>query len=315
MNKALCRFCDGVTQHVASRVILRRHKVKYFACTACGSQQTEAPTWLKEAYSLPGLHIDVGAPSRTVKNWLAVTVLLDRMNLPRTAKGVDFGAGTGLFTGLMRSVGRDFKSFDAFQPPHFSSDYSVHSIADTRPDIITAFEVFEHLPKPLRTLSGLLSLGASVIIFTTWFNDGHDSDWVYYIPDSGQHVFFFKETAIREFATSFGYEMVGSQYFYILYAPSRLSSAAREALYNFCRHAPAAVDAEVRSIIGSVINGNQYLDRDFEEANVRLAQRLEASSFARSVRFGPPHHATRALSRFARRIYSFPRRFLRKLRS
>ena len=315
MTDAQCRFCGGATQQIASRVVLRRHKVKYFACTVCGSQQTEAPTWLQEAYSLPGLHIDVGAPSRTVKNWLAATVLLDRMNLPLTAKGVDFGAGTGLFAGLMRSVGRDFHSFDAFQSPHFSSDYSIHSIADTRPEIITAFEVFEHLPKPRATLSTLLSLGASVIIFTTWFNDGHDNDWIYYIPDSGQHIFFFKEEAIRTFAADFGYEMVGSQYFYILYAYNRLSPATREALYHFCRHAQTAVDADIRSIVGSVINGNQYLDRDFEEANVRLAQRLDASWLARTVRFGPPHHATRSLRRIARRLYSFPRRLLRKLRS
>jgi hypothetical protein len=117
-------------------------------------------------------------------------------------------------------------------------------------------------------------------------------------------IFFFKEEAIRKFAADFGYEMVGSQYFYILYAHSRLSPATREALYHFCRHAQTAVDADIRSIVGSVINGNQYLDRDFEEANGRLAQRLEASWVTRTVRFGPP-----------RRLYSFPRRLLRKLRS
>ena len=313
MNDDSCRLCGGATRQTITRLILKRHRAKYFTCLDCGSQQTELPTWLGEAYSLPGLHIDVGAPTRTVKNWIAATILLERINLPTDAKCLDFGAGSGLFTGLMRSSGRDFLSYDALQSAHFSSDYVVEGLGAIKPEVITAFEVFEHLPKPGATLAELFSQGAKLIIFTTWFIDEQDDAWVYYIPDSGQHVFFFKEAAIANYAATFGYEMVGSQYFYILYSPHLMSQAAREAIQHFARHSKVVLSGQIQSVIESVIDGNQHLDRDFVQANHRLAHRLENTRLSRTARFGFSHHMMRAISRFWKRVYLVPVRSLRKL--
>lgn len=269
-----CRLCGGGTRYVFSKTVLAKYEVQYFQCQQCDSQQTEYPYWLEEAYSIEGLHIDVGAPTRCLKNWLATTVLLDLLEIPLSAKGVDFGAGPGMFVGLMRSIGRDFTSFDAFTKPVFSSYSSIDSMESETPQIITAFEVFEHLPEPNKTLNHLLSFQAPLIIFTTWHLDDQSEDWVYYLPDCGQHIFFYSRRAMEEHARSFGYKMLVSQYFFILYLPEMLSPQQIMSIENFSLHSIDLLESRVSEIVLSVIMGNRYIEGEFENALERFQSEL-----------------------------------------
>jgi hypothetical protein len=282
-----CRLCRGATEFVFQKTILGRHHVHYFTCSNCGSQQTQPPTWLDEAYSFPGLHIDVGAPTRSIKNWLAAATLLDAMKIALPAQCVDFGGGSGLFTGLMRSSGWDFRTCDRFATPLFSSYYTLESLTDIAPLIITAFEMFEHLPEPRETLSLLFSRGASVILFTTWLVDGQNQDWIYYLPECGQHVFFYSLKGIEDIASAHGYRLCVSQYFYILYAPNRLSPLQVHAVEDFSLNAIARVKARIPELIAHVIMGNSHIDADFEASSAIFRAMLEASVPERAQEFGP----------------------------
>jgi hypothetical protein len=274
---AACRLCGGVTTYLFSKRILSRHDVGYHQCQECGSQQTDFPSWLDEAYAIPGLHIDVGAPTRSIKNWLATTVLLDSLGIPLEAKGVDFGAGPGLFASLMRSVGRDFHTFDAFTRPIFSSYSSISGLGDMSPDILTAFEVFEHLPEPKATLDDLFSREVPLILFTTWPVDDQAEDWIYYLPDCGQHVFFYSREALERQGKDHGYDMVASQYFYILYDPALLSEQQIEAISNFSLNSIALLEQRVSEIVLGVIMGNSFLDAELAAAIEQFRINLPAT--------------------------------------
>jgi hypothetical protein len=283
-----CRLCSGTSVFCFYKTVLGRHRVAYFRCGDCGSVQTEPPTWLDEAYSFPGLHIDVGAPTRSIKNWLAATNLLQAMGFPAGTLGVDFGAGPGLFAGLMRSVGYDFWTLDSYMPPMFSSDHHLDGWDGIEPSIITAFEVFEHLPQPAVTLDLLFGRKASIILFTTWPVDGQPDDWIYFLPESGQHVFFYSEAGLRDRAAEHGYQILVSMYFYILYDPSRLTANQVAMIEAFSLNAVAMVAERIPVLLSSVIMGNPHIDADFAAASARFAERLAATKQARAIRFGPP---------------------------
>jgi len=283
-----CRLCGGEASYIFSKIVLSRHRVGYYKCSACGSQQTQTPTWLEEAYSFPGMHIDVGAPTRAIKNWLAVATLLDAMEIAVPARCIDFGAGSGLFSALMRSIGRDFWSFDRFNSPLFSSYYYLGDLVDEEPAVITAFEVFEHLPDPAITLDFLFSRGALLILFTTWLVDGQDPEWIYYLPDCGQHVFFYSRKGIEDMATKHGYSLCVSQYFYILYAEDRLLKDQVQAVRVFAFNAIAQVAAAIPERITQVFMGNAHIDLDFTDSSITFLSRLSQSVDEREQRFGLP---------------------------
>ena len=285
-----CRLCGGESAFCFHKTVLGRHRVTYFRCSYCGSVQTEPPTWLDEAYCFPGLHIDVGAPTRSIKNWLAATTLLEAMGYPGGTRGVDFGAGPGLFTGLMRSVGYDFWTLDAYMPPMFSSDHHLDSWEGAEPEVIAAFEVFEHLPELAETLDLLFSRKAPLILFTTWPVDGQPDDWIYYLPESGQHVFFYSEAGLRDRAAGHGYQMRISMYFYILYDPARLTADQIAMIEAFSFNAVAMVADRVPGLLSSVVMGNPNIDADFVAASARFAERLATTTEARAAQFGPALH-------------------------
>jgi len=270
-----CRLCGAQSHYLFDKRLLGRLKVAYYRCSSCESQQTEVPTWLDEAYAIPGVHIDVGGGSRTLKNWLGASTLLSRLNFPKTGLAVDFGAASGLFARLMRDLGYDFFSYDKYARPAFTSYYLIDDFAQVRPNLITAFEVFEHLPEPKQTLELILSAGAELILFTTWFCDGQNEDWIYYLPECGQHVFFYSERSIREFADRFGYDMTISHFFMILAKRDAFDTRQRETIYDFSLNSLRQVAEATAETVGSVIMGNQYIERDLAVARARFERELK----------------------------------------
>ncbi len=274
-----CRLCGGPTSVAFRKKVLGKHDVTYFRCGQCGSMQTEYPYWLDEAYAIQGVHIDVGCGSRTLKNWLAVTTLLDRLGHPRDSACVDFGAATGLFGRLMRDAGYNFYSQDKYAVPSFSNYHHVKDIASSSPAIITAFEVFEHLPVPRQELADLLALGAPLLIFTTWLCDGEGDAWIYLVPECGQHVFFYSKKGLTDLAAAHGYVLQSSMMFHMLVKPSAMTTEQLATIDDFVEHGNAHVLASAGDLISRVYLGNDYVMADFEDAQKRFSlERREANS-------------------------------------
>ncbi|MGL5361747.1 MAG: class I SAM-dependent methyltransferase [Bosea sp. (in: a-proteobacteria)] len=266
-----CRLCGGASHFIFNKEVLGDRTVRYFACESCGSQQTEYPDWLDRAYAIPGVHIDVGCASRTLKNWLGATTLFEMLDIPRSAVGVDFGAAYGLFARLMRDTGHNAFSNDKYTTPAYTSYFNVDDISAERPRYLTAFEVFEHLPDPAQTLDQLFSLDADFVLFTTWFCDNQAEDWIYYLPDCGQHVFFYSDKGMREFAARHGYEMVASHFFMILYKRDKATSKQIEAITQFSLNSLKIVSDATLKTVNSVIMGNAFIDQELIDARARFA--------------------------------------------
>jgi ubiquinone/menaquinone biosynthesis C-methylase UbiE len=273
---AACGLCGGETQFTFTKKIMDRYDVAYFRCESCNSLQTEPPYWLEEAYSIPGVHVDVGIASRTVKNWFALTTFLDYISFPRAGLAIDFGGATGLLARLMRDVGYNFTAYDAYSDPFFVNYFVPKDMASLAPELVTAFEVFEHFPDPSGSLDEILRPQPRMVIFSTWFCDGQPDDWIYYSPECGQHVFFYTQEGMRRFAAERGYELQMSAFFYLLVRRETFDTAALRAIDSFIANAEPLVRSRVASVFESVKFGNDYIFQDYLKAD-RIFREVLAS--------------------------------------
>jgi SAM-dependent methyltransferase len=111
-------------------------------------------------------------------------------------KHLDYGGGSGLTSELLRDRGWDSRSYDPFD------DRNTNLNALGKFEIVSAFEVFEHVPDPkslIRNLSNLLA-PEGVVIFSTLLSDGQIArntrlSWWYAGPRNG-HISLFSHDSL-----------------------------------------------------------------------------------------------------------------------
>lgn len=208
-----CRLCRGATRFAMNATILGRHRIAYHICGDCGSMQTERPYWLEEAYGKKGIGGDNSMATRTIQLVIDTLALLYQFQNNPKELYVDFGGGNGLFTRLMRDHGFNFFNHDKYEFPFYSDPYTLPDLEAVRPNVLTAYEVFEHLPEPAETLDFLLRRGPGLVLFGTdiFHTPSPDQplgplpDWPYLALPTGQHVFFYSEKALHGVAARYGY--------------------------------------------------------------------------------------------------------------
>lgn len=111
-------------------------------------------------------------------------------------KHLDFGGGNGLLSRLLRQARWQSTSYDRFV------DHDVNPASLGRFDLITAIEVFEHVPNVSQLIATLASLLApnGLILFTTLVSDGNIAPgqplhWWYAAPRNG-HVSLFSKKSL-----------------------------------------------------------------------------------------------------------------------
>lgn len=204
-----CRLCAGPTKYLWRRLILRKYDVAYFQCETCGSLQTEAPYWLDEAYSYNGTASDTGACQRSLEGSLAMSAILELLEFRPDSACLDYGAGMGLYARLMRDRGWNYLAYDKYALPYYMDKFRAEP-TDRKWEMISAFEVFEHLPRPGDTLRLILEAAKDYVFFATelwnvrW--GAQAQSWHYLSTDDGQHVFFYTHEALEMIAQMHGYE-------------------------------------------------------------------------------------------------------------
>ena len=197
-----CKICDAATAHFGSQLVLAKHQAEYRRCTACGYLFVVQPHWLEEAYSTAIAALDTGIVERNL--WLAdATCALLRFSLPDVRSGIDYGGGTGLFVRLMRDRGHCFPGHDAYSPNLLARGFEAEP--GERHDLLTAFELIEHLPEPLLVFDEFHTLAPSILLSTELVPDGAQlGRWWYFAPEAGQHIGFFTRAALQVVAERLG---------------------------------------------------------------------------------------------------------------
>lgn len=198
-----CRVCASASQPLARARILFKHDIEYFRCPDCGFVQTERPYWLKESYAEAINRSDIGVVRRSMDLGRTLRVLLPLLCDP-AGTFVDYGGGYGMLVRMMRDEGFDFRWYDAYCENLFAQDFEAERKGGY--EMLTAFEVFEHLESPRDGLREMLAF-SDVILLSTYLLPEPcplPDEWWYYGLDHGQHISLYSRAALERLAADAG---------------------------------------------------------------------------------------------------------------
>ena len=220
----ICAICSSPTETFASATVLGKYPVGYFRCTRCGFVQTEEPYWLDEAYSEAIKRSDVGHVQRNLRlAKIAKAVIISFFDSGK--QFLDFGSGYGLLVRIMRDAGFDFYCYDKHCANLFAPDFEANLDGRNDYELVTAFEVFEHLVDPVQELREMQSFSRN-IFFTTELlpaNIPKPGEWDYYGLEHGQHVSFYTLKSLEILAERFSLNLYSDGKMRHLLTPKKLS--------------------------------------------------------------------------------------------
>ena len=195
---ATCALVDVVDFNKSCEEIRGKHlpaagiPIEYYFCDDCGfCFAPEIASWTLEDFE------------REIYNDRYVDVDPDSQSLQ--IRHLDYGGGSGLLSEVLFSTGWDSTSYDLF----VNRDVAPSELGTF--DLITAFEVFEHVPDVNRLASDLASLlrPDGIVLFSTLLSDGNISrgqrlTWWYASPRNG-HISLFSRTSLAKLARKHGF--------------------------------------------------------------------------------------------------------------
>jgi hypothetical protein len=109
----------------------------------------------------------------------------------------------------MRDRGFDFRWHDRYAPNLLSRGFEAAADTDGF-ELVTAFEVLEHVVDPVAELAEMLRRGDSILCTTQILPaaDPRPGEWWYYALSGGQHVSLFTLPALRRLATRVGRRLI-----------------------------------------------------------------------------------------------------------
>jgi len=196
-----CKICASHADYFSSAEIMGKHTVEYFRCFECGFIFTEEPYWLEEAYSSAITGSDVGLVRRNYHLSKIARVLIATF-FDSKGRFLDFAGGYGLFVRIMRDNGQDFRWFDRSCANLFAGGFAADLKDGRRYDLVTAFEVFEHLVDPIAGLDEILRCTGSILCTTDLLPEPapKPDKWWYYGLEHGQHVSFYTRKSLEVLA-------------------------------------------------------------------------------------------------------------------
>ena len=195
-----CNICNCQCDKAFSALVLGKYSVDYYRCRNCGSMYTDEPFWLKEAYEAPIAVYDTGILQRNIQ--YAKVILEIMQTLYKSAPTlVDFGGGYGILVRLLRDAGIAAFWSDKYADNIFAKGFEFNEQVQ-KPLVGVALEVIEHLENPLQWFHSVLGMVDTLIFSTELVQARIDApnDWWYFLPETGQHVFFASEKALRTIA-------------------------------------------------------------------------------------------------------------------
>ena len=203
-----CRLCGGDAAFQFIKLILHKHQVGYWRCAVCRCLQTDPPHWLGESYRTVHSATDTGMVARTWQMAQMTSLLLRLADVGPKTPCIDWGGGNGLFCRVMRDQAYHFVTDDKYAEPFYCIGFTRKDWGLAASDVVTSFEVFEHLPDPKNQLEEIVKLNPKIWIFSTQLYAAQDQTWNYLSPELGRHVFFYSHQGLSRFAEEHGYQFV-----------------------------------------------------------------------------------------------------------
>jgi hypothetical protein len=202
----ICKICTHKAVPHFVGEILNKYTETYYKCTNCGFIQLEAPYWLAEAYGDAITKQDIGLVNRNISMTPIVSCLISFL-FNKNKKFIDYGGGYGLLTRMMRDRGYDFYRFDTYCENLFARNFD-RSLPSTefKYELLTAFELFEHLVDPVHELREMLKWSDNIFFSTNiQIPDLKSaSDWWYVMPETGQHIALYTTKSLQILAEDHG---------------------------------------------------------------------------------------------------------------
>jgi hypothetical protein len=196
-----CKICEQTSTPLFSAKVLNEHQVQYYKCSHCKFIQTEEPYWLAASYSSAITQLDIGLIQRNMELSKITAVLINTFFNTKNSF-IDFAGGYGMLVRMMRDFGYSFFRQDKYCENTFSKNFDVTDQKETKFELLTAFEVFEHLENPMHDIDEMLSYSNN-ILFSTILQP-HDqvtpSNWWYISPEIGQHISLFHRITLENIA-------------------------------------------------------------------------------------------------------------------
>ncbi len=193
-----CKVCGNKTEVKFETTILNKYRAKYLICNKCGYLFAEDPYWLSEAYKSAINISDTGIMSRNIYFSKLVSIII-YFFFDKKGKFVDYAGGYGIFTRLMRDIGLDFYWQDPYCKNLLARGFEYDQLSKENINLVTAFEVFEHLVDPLDEIDKMQKISDNIAFSTVLIPSQIPApgEWWYYGFEHGQHISFYSEKTIR----------------------------------------------------------------------------------------------------------------------
>jgi len=259
-----CRICNNETERLFSATVLSQYDVQYYRCPQCLFLQTEEPYWLPEAYSTAITRLDIGLLQRNIAFSQIVSAVIT-VFFDRKQSFLDFAGGYGVFTRLMRDRGFDYYHQDKFCENLFAQNFGVPSgNAHPRFEMLSAFELFEHLPDPMQAIEEMLSYSDSILFSTVLQPPAlrEADDWPYIAPEIGQHISFYHRSTLEYIAQQKKISLFTNGKNFHLFSRKKISPLLFSIVSNY----------QVAPFISSLTSGLQksLLEKDYAELKKKI---------------------------------------------
>ncbi len=117
---------------------------------------------------------------------------------------LDYAGGYGLFVRMMRDKGFNYYWNDKYCENLFSKYWSMDRKNQIdKYELLSAFEVFEHLDNPLEAISEMFNYSDSILFSTEICKMKNVKNWWYLSCESGQHISFYSISSLEKLSEIF----------------------------------------------------------------------------------------------------------------
>jgi hypothetical protein len=229
-----CKICSSEVKSVFSARLLNKYTEEYFKCNKCGFIQLYNPYWLNEAYESAITNTDIGLLSRNLFLTNIASAII-KVLFKSQQSFLDYAGGYGVFVRNMRDRGYDFYRKDPYCENIFAKSFDYEGEKGDF-ELVTAFEVFEHLDQPLEEIDKIMNLGKSLLFSTELVPDKNKlesaNDWWYIMPETGQHIAFYTYSSLEEIAKRYSCNLYSNRTNIHLLTPRKISPIVFKALTN-----------------------------------------------------------------------------------